>query len=201
MILLAELVGGGVVVGTGDFMGVFVDENFLLLTPDSVRVFGDKGFDEVFAALGAIVVGEKAGEGTDFEKDDVVRFGGERSRQVFDGLLHEDVPDGSGTGVAGFEVGAHGGVVVVADPNGDETGIGSGSVANRPVVSFFFGSAGFDTDRLSGNVEDAASAEGAGASAVIEEDVRDEKGDFGGKNIIIMGKPRRGAIPWLNFQF
>ena len=82
------------------------------------------------------------------------------------------MPDGGSTSDTGGDV-AHGSIVVVADPDGDEV---VGSVANGPVISHIIGSTSFNRDDLAGNDKLGVGAKSSGAGIVIEENVGDKIG-------------------------
>lgn len=129
--------------------------------------------EEVFFFGGTAVAGEGAGEGADLDFGEVGgRSEGMRLIGAEEGS-DDTVPDGGGASDTGGDV-AHGGVVVVADPSGDEV---VGGVAEGPVVAEVVGGAGFDSDLLTGDVEDRIEAEGTGAGLVVGEDVGDLVGD------------------------
>jgi len=83
------------------------------------------------------------------------------------------VPHGRGAGDTGGDV-AHGSVVVVADPGGDEEVFG---VTESPVVAKVVGSAGFDSDLVVGNIENGVGTEGGASGLIVGEDVGDLVGD------------------------
>ncbi len=60
------------------------------------------------------------------------------------------MPDRGGAGNARDEIGVHGGVVIVANPNGGQE---FGSITDSPVVTQVVGGAGFDGDDLVPDVQ------------------------------------------------
>lgn len=84
------------------------------------------------------------------EADHVWRRSKRRGRTVFDEGLHSPGPDGGGAGYAGGYT-RHGGVVIVADPGGNQEILG---IAKSPVVAQIIGGAGLDRDVFARQVED-----------------------------------------------
>jgi len=145
--------------------------------------FGLGARGEVFRGdVRAILARKGVSESADFDFSQVAGLGDGRIRLVFEKKGHDGVPDGRSPGVAGFEVGAHRGVVIVADPDGGEAGIGAERIADGPVVTFGFGRAGFDRNGVAGDIEVASGAKSGRSGAIISKDVTDEKGGAGGKD-------------------
>lgn len=94
------------------------------------------------------------------------------------------MPDGTGPGDAGRNR-RHGGVVIVANPSGNEK---VRSVANGPVVAEVIGGAGFDGDLVRGKIENRVETKSRSTGVVVCENAVDEKRYGGGKNLFGRGR-------------
>ena len=170
--------------GEGREISIFIDPD---TASSAIDLLGFGAFNEEFSAGGAGVfrLGSEAGYGTDTFGNDVFWLGWPSGGFALENVGHEVVPDGSGTSDTGSEV-AHGGVVIVADPSGDEE---FGSVANGPVVAQIVGSAGFDRDDLTSNDEFGVGPKSCRSGAVVLNNMRNEIGDFFGDNLFAGNGP------------
>ncbi len=143
-------------------------------------IFGENVFDEEFASglTGVFGSGEQAGNTTDIAANYTFRLSGEVVLFVGKNVLHDLVPDRRGAGDAGGNI-AHGRVVVVADPSGDQN---IRSEADGPVVAHVIGGPGLDANRFPRDNELTIRAKSADASIIVQENVADDIGDLFGKD-------------------
>jgi len=133
-----DLLGGAVVFGLGTGNKVFFDV-LTTITSQSAGGRTDSDFDEVGGRVEVVGILGFQKKGDDF------------------------IPDGRGAGDTGGDL-AHGLVIVVADPSGYQIILG---VTDGPVVTHAVGSAGFDSDFLTGDMKNRMGAKSLRAGKII----------------------------------
>ena len=157
----------------GLLIGCFVDFNLTGKVFRGGKGAGQKVFES--GRAGTFGLGHLAGKTANAGTDDGIRPQGPFLFLVFEGFGNDLVPDRGGAGNAGGNI-THGGIVVVADPNGNQTG---GSPADGPVVAQVVGGAGFDGNfGVVFHYQPGAGAESLGAGVVVQQNMIDYIGSF-----------------------